>query len=195
MRKLAARWVACFCGLGVLVCSAMGGEAFGAVAQGMAVFVSTVGVNAAQEADVLSSGQLAPPRLEDVRNRPPSWDKIDRYLKPPGTSPAAPPSENEPAPLTPPGQHQSLAQQSEQTGQHTAAKAPAEEDTLFDPWLLGAAGTAATGTLGVLCLVWRKRRRLPRRFQATAQLASAWSQAKSVVDSQRSAGQIARRAA
>jgi len=195
MRKLAALCVASFCGVGALVCPAAGSEAFWIVGQGIAASVGASAVGAAQQADVLSSSQLAPPRLDDVRDRRAPGDDIDCYLKPPGTSAAAPSSENEPAPFTPPGQHQSLAQQSEQTGRHTAAKAPAEEDTLFDPWLLGAAATATTGTLGVLCLVWRKRRRLPRRFQATAQLASAWSQAKSVVDSEHDGGQRSRRAA
>jgi hypothetical protein len=197
MRKLAALCVASFCGVGAWACSAAGSEAFGIVAQGIVASLGASAVGAAQQADVLSSSQLAPPSLDDVRDRSAPWDEIDRYLKPPGRSAAAPASETEPAPFTPPGQHQRLAQQSEETGRDTAAQAPAEaeEDALSDPWLLGAAAMATTGMLGVLGLLWQKRRRLQRRLQAAAQLASAWSQAKSVADSQHSVGQTVRRAA
>jgi hypothetical protein len=195
MRKLAALCVASFCGVGAWACSAAGSEAFGIVAQGIVASLGASAVGAAQQADVLSSSQLAPPSLDDVRDRSAPWDEIDRYLKPPGRSAAAPASETEPAPFTPPGQHQPLAQQSEQTGRHTAAQAPAEEDAVFDPWVQGAAAMATTGILGVLGLLWQKRRRLQRRLQAAAQLASAWSQAKSVADSQHSVGQTVRRAA
>jgi hypothetical protein len=195
MRKLAALCVASFCGVGAWACSAAGSEAFGIVAQGIVASLGASAVGAAQQADVLSSSQLAPPSLDDVRDRSAPWDEIDRYLKPPVRSAAAPASETEPAPFTPPGQHQRLAQQSEETGRHTAAQAPAEEDAVFDPWVQGAAAMATTGILGVLGLLWQKRRRLQRRLQAAAQLASAWSQAKSVVDSQHSVGQTVRRAA
>ena len=195
MRKLAALCVASFCGVGAWACSAAGSEAFGIVAQGIVASLGASAVGAAQQADVLSSSQLAPPSLDDVRDRSAPWDEIDRYLKPPVRSAAAPASETEPAPFTPPGQHQRLAQQSEETGRHTAAQAPAEEDAVFDPWVQGAAAMATTGMLGVLGLLWQKRRRLRRRLQAAAKLASAWSQAKSVADSQHSVGQTVRRAA
>jgi len=195
MRKLAALCVASFCGVGAWACSAAGSEAFGIVAQGIVASLGASAVGAAQQADVLSSSQLAPPSLDDVRDRSAPWDEIDRYLKPPVRSAAAPASETEPAPFTPPGQHQRLAQQSEQTGRDTAAQAPAEEDAVFDPWVQGAAAMATTGMLGVLGLLWQKRRRLRRRLQAAAKLASAWSQAKSVADSQHSVGQTVRRAA
>ena len=195
MRKLAALCVASFCGVGAWACSAAGSEAFGIVAQGIVASLGASAVGAAQQADVLSSSQLAPPSLDDVRDRSAPWDEIDRYLKPPVRSAAAPASETEPAPFTPPGQHQRLAQQSEETGRDTAAQAPAEEDAVFDPWVQGAAAMATIGIVGVLGLLWLKRRRLQRRLQAAAQLASAWSQAKSVADSQHSVGQTVRRAA
>ena len=176
MRRLAALWMGCLCSVAALVTNAAGSERFSVAAQGM---LASAGVGAAETApqhDVLTSSQLAPPRLDEVRHQQTATDDIERYLRAPRIA-AAPSTAAELENDSMSQDRAALPRQPEKFAGHATAEAATEEDdALLNPWMLGAAALAATGGVGSLGLLWQKRRRR-RRLQAAGQAAAEWSRA------------------